>query len=174
MIRLLGINYVWSIWNYAKSHLLDNEFLRIFKVPTINQETAVASTEPIDLLKKFRSSAVLRPRGKTQATKVSFGAKDFQFRSILKFGMVQILNNRMTGNGWCRFILDRTWSALLMLLINKAREEKWWKLEILFTFIRRSLPQLMLQHKATTPHHKYVIFMLAGSSLFLKRLNINL
>ncbi|KAI5667283.1 hypothetical protein M9H77_17136 [Catharanthus roseus] len=43
------------------------------KVPTINQETAVASTEPIDLLKKFRSSAVLRPRGKTQATKVYFG-----------------------------------------------------------------------------------------------------
>lgn len=43
------------------------------KVPTINQETAVANTEPIDVLKRFRSGTALRPEGKTQGTKVYFG-----------------------------------------------------------------------------------------------------
>lgn len=43
------------------------------KVPTINQETTVANTEPIDVLMRFRSGTALRPKGRTQGTTVYFG-----------------------------------------------------------------------------------------------------
>ncbi|KAK2976966.1 hypothetical protein RJ640_019381 [Escallonia rubra] len=42
------------------------------KVPTINQENAVAGSEPTETLVKFRSDRVLRPTGKQQG-KVYFG-----------------------------------------------------------------------------------------------------
>ncbi|XP_062012244.1 uncharacterized protein LOC133728826 isoform X1 [Rosa rugosa] len=42
------------------------------KVPTINQATGIAGTEPTDTLKKIRSDAVLRPTGKQQG-RVYFG-----------------------------------------------------------------------------------------------------
>ncbi|XP_027184554.1 mitochondrial amidoxime reducing component 2-like [Coffea eugenioides] len=43
------------------------------KVPTINQETAMANSEPTETMKKFRSDKVLRPSKKPQGTKVYFG-----------------------------------------------------------------------------------------------------
>ncbi|PRQ30135.1 putative molybdenum cofactor sulfurtransferase [Rosa chinensis] len=42
------------------------------KVPTINQATGIAGTEPTNTLKKIRSDAVLRPTGKQQG-RVYFG-----------------------------------------------------------------------------------------------------
>lgn len=39
---------------------------RVFKVPTINQDTGIAGPEPSNTLKKIRSDTVLRPTGKQQ------------------------------------------------------------------------------------------------------------
>lgn len=49
----------------------------MFQVPTINQETTVANTEPIDVLNRFRSGTALRPKGKAQGAKVHIRTKDF-------------------------------------------------------------------------------------------------
>lgn len=45
----------------------------LFQVPTINQETAIASSEPSETMKKFRSDKVLRPSKKPQGTTVNQG-----------------------------------------------------------------------------------------------------
>ena len=39
---------------------------RVFKVPTINQDTGIAGPEPNNTLKKIRSDTVLRPTRKQQ------------------------------------------------------------------------------------------------------------
>lgn len=41
-------------------------FCSLFKVPTINQETAVAGSEPTETLTKFRSDKAVRPNKKQQ------------------------------------------------------------------------------------------------------------
>ena len=54
----------------------------LFQVPTINQETAIANSEPTETLKKFRSDKVLRK--KPQGTKVNQGNLDYnlEYNSI--------------------------------------------------------------------------------------------
>ncbi|KAL7000171.1 hypothetical protein U1Q18_001321 [Sarracenia purpurea var. burkii] len=47
-------------------------FFSPFKVPTINQETGIASSEPTETLMTFRSDKVLRPTSKPKG-KVYFG-----------------------------------------------------------------------------------------------------
>ncbi|KAK3013792.1 hypothetical protein RJ639_009006 [Escallonia herrerae] len=67
--------FVEDLWKELKINQLTFYGVKLCsrcKVPTINQENAVAGSEPTETLVKFRSDRVLRPAGKQQG-KVYFG-----------------------------------------------------------------------------------------------------
>ena len=65
MFRLFWQVNDWSYVIYQfKSHLCNRFFFVLYQVPTINQETGIAGSEPTETLKKFRSDEVLRPTNK--------------------------------------------------------------------------------------------------------------
>lgn len=57
---------LWILFFFHGSSFLAEYANNVFQIPTINQDTGIAGSEPNETLMKFRSDKVLRPNQKQQ------------------------------------------------------------------------------------------------------------
>lgn len=104
------------------------------QVPTINQETGIAGSEPTETLMKTRSGKVIRPNAKN---------KNKVRHLVTKISMKNALVSMTHVNCFCRSTLVRIWYGTGWILLLKG-VAKPLKLEILFIFLETSLLQKKL------------------------------